>query len=62
MALTINQLLPPLVGPKLKPFRQQEAHVEFIGLLSGITPGKHGYIFKVNITKTRYALKIVNFA
>ncbi len=60
MALTINKLLPPLVGPKLKPFRQRKAHVEFIGLLSSIAPGKHGHVFEVNIAKKRYALKIVS--
>jgi hypothetical protein len=59
MSSADNGSLPPLVGPKLKPFLERNAFVEFVRLLSCITPGKHGHVFEVKIAKKPYALKIV---
>jgi hypothetical protein len=62
MSQANNKSLPSLVGPKLKPFPQRNAPVEFIGLLSSVTPGKHSHVLEVKIAKKRYALKIVGYS
>ncbi len=67
-AVRLDQPLPRCEGPKLSPFKDHKASIEFIKLLSepdpkerhDESPGGHGHVFEVLIKSKPYALKIVS--
>ncbi|KAH8894437.1 hypothetical protein GQ53DRAFT_820833 [Thozetella sp. PMI_491] len=56
--------LPPCLGPKLQAFKYRHAPIKFLNQLdeqSDEGSGRQGYVFKVEIRNTIYALKIFKF-
>ena len=52
--------LPPCDGPKLKPFHDPKAIVQFHRLISNKdTKGNCAHVFEVSIGGTKYVLKLV---
>ena len=57
-----NKPLPDCAGPKLSPFKDREANIEFHRLLSdgdSKSSGGHSHVFEVGIKSITYALKVV---
>lgn len=56
---TANIPLPQFNGPKLYPFEDDEANLEFVRLLSDPISDADAYVFEVAIGGQPYALKAV---
>ncbi len=64
MTGTSTKSLPECSGPKLQPFEDEEATVDFKQLISEselpeTSDGGHAHVFEVSIHAKTYALKIV---
>ena len=53
--------LPTCEGPKLERFKNGNAAIEFVSLLSAETPGADGSVFEVVIGSKHYALKMASY-
>ena len=56
-----NKALPNCEGPKLRPFKDRKAAIDFRRLLSDDDSGSggHAHVFEVSIKSKIYALKVV---
>ncbi len=52
--------LPPCEGPRLNQFVHYNEPIKFHSLLSENSPGEHGYVFRVEIKRQHYALKMAS--
>ncbi len=58
--IAFSKPLPECEGPKLVPFKDRKANVDFVRLLSDNEQDGQSHVFEVSIKGKAYALKIVS--
>jgi hypothetical protein len=58
--IPFSKPLPECEGPKLVPFKDRKANVDFVRLLSDNEQNGQSHVFEVSIKGKAYALKIVS--
>ncbi len=58
--IAFSKPLPECEGPKLAPFKDRKANVDFVRLLSDNEQDGQSHVFEVSIKGKAYALKIVS--